>query len=77
MSYSKVTKKGQVTIPSTMRKKYRIAEGATVAFEETSEGLLIKSLPDIVDSAGKLSMYARADEVLKDVLKKRKDEAFR
>ncbi|MBI2938285.1 MAG: AbrB/MazE/SpoVT family DNA-binding domain-containing protein [Thaumarchaeota archaeon] len=77
MSYSKVTKKGQVTIPSTMRKKYRIAKGATVAFEETSEGLLIKSLPDIVDSAGKLSMYARADEVLKDVLKKRKDEAFR
>ncbi|OHE56189.1 MAG: hypothetical protein A3K61_06300 [Thaumarchaeota archaeon RBG_16_49_8] len=77
MSYSKVTKKGQVTIPSTMRKKYRIAEGATVAFEETSEGLLIKSLPDIVDSAGTLSMYARADEVLKDVLKKRKDEAFR
>ena len=77
MSYSKVTKKGQVTIPSTMRKKYRIVEGATVAFEETSEGLLTKSLPDIVDSAGKLSMYARADEVLKDVLKKRKDEAFR
>jgi len=77
MSYSKVTKKGQVTIPSTMRKKYRIAEGTTVAFEETSEGLVIKSLPDIIDSAGKLSIYARADEVLKDVLKKRKDEAFR
>ena len=77
MSYSKVTKKGQVTIPSTMRKKYRIAEGATVAFEETSEGLLIKSLPDIVDSAGKLSMYAHADEVLKDVIKKRKEEGLR
>lgn len=77
MSYSKVTKKGQVTIPSTMRKRYRIAEGTTVTFEETSEGLVIKPRPDIADSAGKLSMYAHADEVLKDVLKKRKEEAFR
>ncbi|MCL4435166.1 MAG: AbrB/MazE/SpoVT family DNA-binding domain-containing protein [Thaumarchaeota archaeon] len=74
---SRVTKKGQVTIPSVMRRKYRIAEGTTVTFEETSEGLVIKPLPDIVDSAGKLSMYACADEVLKNVLKQREEEAVR
>lgn len=77
MMNSRVTKKGQVTIPSVMRRKYRIAEGTTVTFEETSEGLVIKPLPDIVDSAGKLSMYACADEVLKNVLKQREEEAVR
>ena len=76
MSYSKVTKKGQVTIPSTLRKRYRMEGGVTVRFEETGEGLVIKPLPDIVDSAGKLSTYAHVEEVLKDCLKERK-EAFR
>jgi len=76
MSYSKVTKKGQVTIPSTLRKRYRLEGGVTVEFEETGEGLVIKPMPDIVDSAGKLSTYADVDEVLKDCLKERK-EAFR
>ncbi|MBI2185178.1 MAG: AbrB/MazE/SpoVT family DNA-binding domain-containing protein [Thaumarchaeota archaeon] len=76
MSYSKVTKKGQVTIPSTLRKRYRMEGGVTVKFEEAGQGLVIKPLPDIVDSAGKLSTYARVEEVLKDVLKER-EEAFR
>ncbi len=76
MSYSKVTKKGQVTIPSTLRKKFRMEGGVTVKFEETGEGLVIKPMPDIVDSAGNLSTYAHAEEVLKDILKERK-ETFR
>lgn len=50
--------------------------GVTVKFEEAGQGLVIKPLPDIVDSAGKLSTYARVEEVLKDVLKER-EEAFR
>jgi len=47
-----------MTIPIKYRKKYNLGEGVTVAFRETDEGLLLKPIPDITDSAGTLSSYA-------------------
>jgi len=74
MSHSKVTKKGQMTIPLKYREKYNLREGATVAFEETNEGLLLKPLPDITESAGALSNHADLKEVLSDLIKGRKED---
>jgi len=74
MSYSKVTKKGQMTIPVKYRRKYNLAEGATVIFKETNEGLLLKPKPDMVDSAGALSSYADLKDVLSDIIKARKED---
>jgi len=76
MSYSKITKKGQTTIPVKYRKKYNLKEGVVVAFEETDEGLIIKPLPDIVDSAGTLSKYGDPKELLASLIKAR-EENFR
>jgi len=76
MSYSKITKKGQMTIPVRYRKKYDLKEGAIITFEETDEGLLIKPVPDITDSAGALSNYAEAEELLLDLIKAR-EKGFR
>lgn len=39
--YSRVQKKGQVTIPVEMRDKLGLKEGDLVAFIETDEGILI------------------------------------
>lgn len=39
--YSRVQKKGQVTIPASLRDKMGLKEGDLVAFSETSEGILI------------------------------------
>ena len=72
--YSKVTKKGQITIPVLLRRKQGLAEGVLVRFEEYPEGLVIKPVPDIVDSAGKLSTYARPKEVIRELLQNRKEE---
>jgi len=74
MSYSKITKKGQMTIPATYREKYSLREGTTVAFEETKEGLLLKPMPDITGSAGALSSYAELREVLSDIIRARKED---
>lgn len=74
MSYSKLTKKGQVTIPSHLRKRYGMQEGSTVVFEESSNGIIVKPLPDIANSAGKLSRYAKVEDVLDDLIKTRKQE---
>ncbi|MEM2896609.1 MAG: AbrB/MazE/SpoVT family DNA-binding domain-containing protein [Candidatus Bathyarchaeia archaeon] len=74
MSYSKVTKKGQITILLKYRKKYNLMEGTTVTFRETEEGLLLKPVPDITESAGALSSYADLKEVLLELTKSRKED---
>ncbi len=76
MYYSKITKKGQMTIPVRYREKYNLKEGIKVAFEETDKGLIIKPAPDIADSAGALSAFADSKEVLSELIKTRK-ESFR
>ncbi len=71
MYYSRVTKKGQTTIPSVFRKKFGIEEGDRVVFEETDEGLLLRPAADIEDSAGTLSRFADAGRVLNQLLRDR------
>lgn len=71
MAYSKVTKKGQVTIPSRYREQLRLGEGTIVAFKESKEGLVLEAVPDIADSAGTLSRFAPAEEVIRDTLRSR------
>jgi len=71
MSYSKITKKGQMTIPVKLRRKYNLKEGVVVVFEETDNGLIIKPIPDIADSAGALSKYADPKELIANLIKTR------
>lgn len=74
MAYSKVTKKGQITIPSHLRGQHGFREGAIVAFKEAQKGLMIEPVPDMTESAGKLSKFSRADEVIRDILRSRERE---
>jgi len=74
LAYSKVTKKGQITIPSHIREQHGFREGAIVAFKEAKEGLIIQPVRDITESAGKLSKFATADEVIRDLLRSRERE---
>ncbi len=76
MYYSRVTKKGQTTIPSTFRKKFGIEEGDRVVFEETEDGLILKPAADIEDSAGALSRFADAEEVVARLIRDRR-KSFR
>lgn len=75
--YSKVTKKGQITVPSRLRKKYLIEAGSSVRFEPAGEILVIRPVRDIVSSGGSLAKYAKAKDVLKDLIRGREKEAFR
>ena len=76
MYYSHVTRKGQATIPSVFRKKLGIEEGDKVVFEETEEGLILKPAADIEDSAGALSRFADAEQVLEGLIRDRR-KSFR
>lgn len=74
MSYSKVTKKGQITIPSYFRQHHGFAEGVVVAFKNTKDGLVIEPVHDMTESAGKLSKFGTADEVIRDLIRSREHD---
>ena len=56
--YVRVQEKGQVTIPTKLRKKLNIKKGDTVMMVETKDGLLIKPaevvLSEALDEMGKI-----------------------
>ena len=47
-----VTRKGQVTIPVSLRKKYGIQEGTKMEVTDASDGVLLKPIPGLRDWAG-------------------------
>lgn len=42
MELSRVTTKGQITLPASIRKRFGIDTGQQVIFEATTEGILVK-----------------------------------
>lgn len=56
MPYSKLTTKGQVTIPSSVRKKLHLKSGDTIEFTEKNGEIILKSIKKTVsDVFGVLS----------------------
>jgi len=49
---SKVTRKGQITIPAHFRKKNGIKEGSSVEITDMGEKLVIEPVPDLLDLVG-------------------------
>jgi len=48
----KVTRKGQITIPTNYRKKYKIRQGQKVVFKDAGGKLIIEPIIPIEDLAG-------------------------
>ncbi|MCJ7506922.1 AbrB/MazE/SpoVT family DNA-binding domain-containing protein [Candidatus Bathyarchaeota archaeon] len=63
-----VTRKGQVTIPITKRRKYGIKEGMRVLIRDSKEGIIIKPITPIEDLAG-----VDAGKISLEEMKKRLD----
>jgi AbrB family looped-hinge helix DNA binding protein len=64
----RVTRKGQVTIPVTKRRKYGIKEGMRVLMRDSNEGIIIKPITPIEDLAG-----VDAGKISLEEMKKRLD----
>jgi len=60
-----VTRKGQTTIPASIRKKYGIREGTRLKVVDTNDGILFKLSPSTLDLAGSGSKYASPEEMKK------------
>ena len=70
-----VTKKGQITIPARLRKKFKIEEGTRLEVVETNEGILFKPKKTIWDYIGSGAPYATVEEVKKELDKLREEDA--
>lgn len=62
-----VSKKGQITIPARLRKKFKIEEGTRLEVIETEEGILFKPKKSLWDLIGSGAPYATVEEVKKDL----------
>lgn len=61
---SKVTRKGQVTIPAELREEFDIREGDYVVFQRVNDDLVVKREMDIVKrTAGALKQYRKATPI--------------
>jgi bifunctional DNA-binding transcriptional regulator/antitoxin component of YhaV-PrlF toxin-antitoxin module len=47
-----VTRKGQVTVPVELRRKYGIVEGVKMVVKDSSSGIVFRVIPKIEDLAG-------------------------
>jgi AbrB family looped-hinge helix DNA binding protein len=68
-----VTRKGQVTIPVEIRRKFGIEENSKVEIVEQDGMIVIKKRPSIFDLAGSGAGKANVDE-LKRMLDQMRDE---
>ncbi|MHB2037036.1 MAG: AbrB/MazE/SpoVT family DNA-binding domain-containing protein, partial [Nitrososphaerales archaeon] len=49
---SRVTRKGQITIPARFRQKNAIREGSSVEITEEGQKLIVEPIPDLLDQVG-------------------------
>jgi len=52
MSEVLVTRKGQITVPIAMRRKYGIKEGMTITVEDSGSHIVLKVIPRFEDLIG-------------------------
>jgi len=70
----KVTRKGQVTVPIGLRKKYRIVEGMEMSVEDSPTGIIFKVIPRIQDLAGIDAGKIKMEDALKVLDKMRSED---
>ena len=68
-----VTRKGQVTIPISLRRKYGIEEGMKVTIEDSPSGIILKVVPRIEDLAGADAGTLKVEKAL-EILDKMRSE---
>jgi antitoxin PrlF len=71
-----VTRKGQVTIPIELRRKYGIDKGKRVIFEDSDSGICIKIIPRFQDLIGMDAGKIDLQQALKELDKMRAEDRY-
>ncbi len=71
-----VTRKGQVTVPIELRRKYGIREGMKIVFEDSSAGICLKVTPRFQDLIGVDSEKINLQETIKKLDRMRSEDRY-
>jgi len=71
-----VTRKGQVTVPIELRRKYGIAEGMKMVVEDSPSGIVFKVVPRIEDLAGVDAGKIKVEKALEIIDKMRLEDRY-
>ncbi|MEM3679045.1 MAG: AbrB/MazE/SpoVT family DNA-binding domain-containing protein [Candidatus Bathyarchaeia archaeon] len=71
-----VTRKGQVTIPIELRRKYGIVEGMKMVVEDSPSGIIFKVVPRIEDLAGVDAGKFKVEKALELIDKMRSEDRY-
>ena len=71
-----VTRKGQVTVPIELRRKYGIEEGMKIIFEDSTSGIILKVVPRFQDLIGVDAGKVDLKETLKMLDKMRSEDRY-
>jgi antitoxin PrlF len=70
-----VTRKGQVTIPVELRRKFHIDESSRVQIVEKNGEIVIKKCPSFYDLAGTGAKQATVEELKKELDRMREEDS--
>ncbi|MBE3116919.1 AbrB/MazE/SpoVT family DNA-binding domain-containing protein [Candidatus Bathyarchaeota archaeon] len=71
-----VTRKGQVTVPVELRRKYKIVEGMKLTVEDSPSGIVFKVTPKIEDLAGIDAEKITIEKALEIIDKMRSEDRY-
>ena len=71
-----VTRKGQVTVPVELRRKYKIVEGMKLTVEDSPSGIVFKVIPKIEDLAGIDAEKITIEKALEIIDKMRSEDRY-
>jgi len=71
-----VTRKGQVTVPIELRRKYKIEEGMKMTVEDSDAGIVLKVVPRLQDLIGVDAGKIDLQETLKMLDKMRSEDRY-
>ena len=71
-----VTRKGQVTIPNSLRRKYGIEKGMKITIEDSPSGIILKVVPRIEDLAGADAGTLKVENALEILDKMRSEDRY-
>lgn len=71
-----VTRKGQVTVPIELRRKYKIKEGMKIIFEDSTSGIILKVIPRLQDLIGADAEKTDLQETIKILDKMRSEDRY-
>jgi len=78
---TRITRKGQTTIPQELRRKYGLEPGDTVVWEETDDGIVVKKR-ELTEARGLLAGAMSEEErrtiasELEDEIREKRDEEW-